>query len=84
MALEDTADNMAREMLCYCLNLTYRDVRRLWEKGYFESSSTHQAGDYCTGCIGDLKWYLAQLTASPAMEESEFKGGCTEAEPRCS
>ena len=57
---------MPRDMLCYCLNLSYEDVRRLWEEGYFNRSSEHHPGLYCTSCKGDLAWFLNRL----AEEES--------------
>ncbi|TAJ07411.1 MAG: hypothetical protein EPO61_15775 [Nitrospirae bacterium] len=52
---------MARDMLCYCLNLTYEDVRQLWREGYFNRPSEHHPGLYCTSCKGDLAWFLEVL-----------------------
>ncbi len=53
---------MPRDMLCYCLNLTYEDVRQLWREGYFNRPSDHHPGLYCTSCKGDLAWFLGTLT----------------------
>jgi hypothetical protein len=50
---------MPRDMLCYCLNLSYED-------GYFKRPSEHHPGLYCTSCKGDLAWFLNRL----AEEES--------------
>ncbi|WP_447972121.1 hypothetical protein [Nitrospira sp. Kam-Ns4a] len=52
---------MPREMLCYCLNLTYEDVRRLWARGYFDRDSDRHPGRYCTSCKADLAWFLGGL-----------------------
>ncbi len=52
---------MPRDMLCYCLNLTYDDIRSMWEKGYFTRQTDHQPGMYCTSCKGDLAWFLERL-----------------------
>lgn len=52
---------MPRDMLCYCLNMTYEDVRGLWRKGYFQRPSDRQPGAYCTSCRGDLACFLESL-----------------------
>lgn len=54
---------MPRDMLCYCLDLTYEDIRRLWEEGYFKRPSDHHPGLYCTSCKPDLAWFLERLRA---------------------
>jgi hypothetical protein len=59
-----------RDMLCYCLNLSYEDVGQLWRAGYFQRSSDRQPGAYCTGCRGDLGCFLSSLAAE-AGERSE-------------
>ncbi len=65
---------MDRDMLCYCLNLTYEDIRRLWEEGYFAKKTDYQPGMYCTSCRGDLAWFIDQLTGSPQRESQEAGG----------
>ncbi len=52
---------MPRDMLCYCLNLRYEDVKQLWREGYFNRTSEHHPGLYCTSCKGDLAWFLEGL-----------------------
>jgi len=59
--IRTTRNAVPREMLCYCLNFTYDDVRCLWKEGYFKRSSTHNPGLYCTSCKGDLAWFLEKL-----------------------
>jgi hypothetical protein len=57
---------MPRDMLCYCLNLTTDDIRKLWGRGYFDRFSEHHPGLYCTSCKGDLAHVLDQCrTALP-------------------
>lgn len=71
---------MARDMLCYCLNLSYEDVRQMRKEGYFNRPSEHHPGLYCTSCKGDLAWFLERLAqedreaghaASPALAHAE-------------
>jgi hypothetical protein len=61
---------MPRDMLCYCLNLSYEDVRDLWTQGYFRRASEHQPGQYCTSCKGDLAWLLEELARGDAEREA--------------
>lgn len=52
---------MARTMLCYCLGLTYEDIRRLHARGYFTRQSDRHPGLFCTSCKADLAWFLREL-----------------------
>jgi hypothetical protein len=66
-----TAEAETRAMLCYCLNLTYEDVRGLWRTGYFRRTSEHHPGQYCTGCRGDLGWFLERLARDGEADGSQ-------------
>jgi hypothetical protein len=56
---------MARTLLCYCLGLTYEDIRRLWARGHFARPSDRLPGLYCTSCRADLDWFLRELEGAP-------------------
>ena len=67
-----TPEAETRDMLCYCLNLTYEDVRGLWRTGYFLRSSEHHPGQYCTGCRGDLAWFLEKLAGDEKANSAQL------------
>lgn len=62
---------MPRDMLCYCLNLTYEDIRRLWQEGYFARPTPHHPGLYCTSCKPDLAWFLERLAEEEAANSEQ-------------
>lgn len=68
---------MPRDMLCYCLQLTYEHIRHQWRTGQFNGSA-HQAGDFCTNCKGDLEWFLATLEQEKAARSADGDAGFLE------
>jgi hypothetical protein len=55
------------ELLCYCTNLTFGELRAACAGGAWPPKDKARTGKLCTGCQGDLLYCLRQLgVRSPA------------------
>ncbi len=63
-AVERTPDT---ELLCYCTDLTFGDLRAACADGRWPPPGKERTGKLCTGCQGDLLICLRVLgAAAPA------------------
>ena len=61
-------------VLCYCTNLTVRELRETCAAGRWPLPGKERTGKLCTGCMGDLLYCLRQLGVTgtrPLTLESE-------------
>jgi hypothetical protein len=49
------------ELLCYCVGLTFGDLRRACEAGAWPPAGKERIGKLCTGCQGDVLYCLRLL-----------------------
>lgn len=53
------------ELLCYCTDLTFGQLRAACEGGRWPPPGKERTGRLCTGCQGDLLYCLHLLGARP-------------------
>lgn len=52
-------------LFCYCTSLTMGELRQARETGQWPPPGRENTGKLCTGCLGDLQYWLRRLGVSP-------------------
>lgn len=70
MTDEPISSALDNELLCYCVALTFGELRATLRTGSWPPASWERAGKLCTGCMGDLLFCVRTLTRQSRTEQT--------------
>lgn len=69
MSADPIPASLDNELLCYCVGLTFGDLRVALRADPGAAADLGRAGKLCTGCMGDLLHCVRHLTGEPGAEK---------------